>query len=424
MALAHPFVQRLPITTSLVYLLLGIALGPWWLGLIRVDPFLHVKWLHRAAEISVIISLFTVGLKLRLSIFDRRLHPALFLAFVSMVLTVAMVTATGVWLLGLPLGAAVLLGAVLAPTDPVLASDVQTKNPIDQDKLRLTLTAEGGLNDGTAFPFVMLGLGLLGLHDLGDNFARWWLIDVLWAVLGGFGIGGLLGYGVGRYVLYLTARRQKVIPLGEYLLLGLIGVAYGLTLELKAYGFLAVFAAGVGLRAAERAATGKGKADGAVQDALAGEASKSSMQDPKVAAAYFTGALLTMNEQLERILQVALVLILGAVLLEAGLAPATWWFAPLLFLVVRPVAALPLFAAGRFSTLEYSLVAWFGIRGIGSIYYLMYAIEHGLPRDLANILVSLTLTVIALSILVHGVSVTPLLQRYGRARKRGSPAET
>lgn len=414
MALAHPFVKRLPITTSLIYLLLGIALGPAWLGFIAVDPIAHAKWLHRAAEIAVIISLFTVGLKLRLSVFDRRLRPALFLAVVSMILTVGLVAAAGVWLLGLPLGAAILLGAILAPTDPVLASDVQTKNPGDQDKLRLTLTAEGGLNDGTAFPFVMLGLGLLGLHDLGDNFSRWWLVDVLWAVVGGFGIGGLLGYGVGRYVLYLTARHQKVVPLGEYLLLGLIGVAYGLTLEFKAYGFLAVFAAGVGVRAAERQATGPSKSDQAVKDAIAGAASKNSLQDPNVAAAYFTGELLTMNEQLERILEVALVLMLGAVLLVAGLAPAAAWFAPLLFLVIRPLAALPLLAAGRFSVYEYSLVAWFGIRGIGSIYYLMYAIEHGLPQDLAKILVSLTLTVIALSIVVHGVSVTPLLMRYRR----------
>lgn len=417
MALAHPFVQRLPTTTSLIYLLLGIGLGPAWFGFIAVDPIAHATWLHRAAEIAVIISLFTVGLKLRLSVWDPRLRPALFLAFASMVLTVVMVAAAGVWLLGLSLGAAILLGGILAPTDPVLASDVQTKHPGDQDKLRLTLTAEGGLNDGTAFPFVMLGLGLLGLHDLGDHLTRWWLVDVLWAVVGGFAIGGLLGYGVGRYVLYLTARHRKVIPLGEYLLLGLIGVAYALALEVKAYGFLAVFAAGVGLRAAERSATGKGQSNEAVKDAISGHASKESLKDPNVAAAYFTGALLTMNEQIERILEVALVLMLGAVLLVVGLAPAAAWFAPLLFLVIRPIATLPLLAAGRFSPYEYSLVAWFGIRGIGSIYYLMYAIEHGLPPDLARTLVSLTLTVIALSILVHGVSVTPLLQRYGRARK-------
>ena len=172
----------------MVYLLIGIALGPWWHGVIRVDPILHAPWLHHAAEVSVIISLFTVGMKLRLPLLDRRLRPALCLAFVSMTITVGLVATAGVWLLGLPLGAAVLLGGILAPTDPVLASDVQTKDPHDQNKLRLTLTAEGGLNDGTAFPFVLLGLGLLGLHDLGENGQRWWLMDVAWAVFGGLSI--------------------------------------------------------------------------------------------------------------------------------------------------------------------------------------------------------------------------------------------
>src|SRR4051812_31613508 len=142
MALAHPVIQRLPITTPMVYLLIGIGLGPWWQDVLRVDPILHAPWLHRAAEISVIVSLFTVGMKLRLPLGDRQLRPALCLAFGSMVITVGLVAAAGVWLLNLPLGAAVLLGGVLAPTDPVLASDVQTKNPQDRDKLRLTLTIE------------------------------------------------------------------------------------------------------------------------------------------------------------------------------------------------------------------------------------------------------------------------------------------
>src|SRR5688572_815445 len=255
MALWHPVVQRLPITTSLVYLLIGVALGPLWLNVLHVDPMLHSTWLLRATEVSVIVSLFTVGMKLRLPLYSPRLRPALCLASISMILTVGLVTVAGIWLLDLPLGAAVLLGGILAPTDPVLASDVQTKDPRDPDKLRLTLTAEGGLNDGTAFPFVVLGLGLLGLHELGELGWRWWVIDVAWAVIGGLSLGGAIGYGVGRLLARLNARRQKSTPLGEYLVLGLIGVSYGAAVLLQAYGFLAVFAAGVGLRAVERAAT-------------------------------------------------------------------------------------------------------------------------------------------------------------------------
>jgi len=112
--------------------------------------------------VALLISLFTAGMKLALPLKDKRWRIPVQLATVSMVRTVAAIAAAGVWLLNLPLGATVLLGAILAPTDPVLASNVQVANPGDRDRLRFGLTGEGGLNDGTAFPLVMLGLGLLG----------------------------------------------------------------------------------------------------------------------------------------------------------------------------------------------------------------------------------------------------------------------
>lgn len=413
MAFAHPLIQRLPVTTALIYLLIGILLGPAFLRLVEIHPLHHAAWLHRAAEISVVVSLFTVGMKLRLPLRDRQLRPAICLAFVSMLLTVGLVTAVGTWLLGLPLGAAVLLGAILAPTDPVLASDVQVTDPHDRDQLRVTLSAEAGLNDGTAFPFVMLGLGLLGLHELGENAWRWWAIDVLWAVTGGLAIGAAVGTGVGWLLIKLHRRRQRLITLGEYVLLGVIGVSYGAAVLAHAYGFLAVFAAGVGLRAVERSATGPGKkADETLGAAIAGELPRGSITAPEVAPAYLAGALLATNEQLERILEVGLVFVVGATLLVAGFAWSALWFAPLLFLVIRPFAALPVFAVSKFTRFEFSLVAWFGIRGIGSLYYLMYAVEKHLPPDIASTLTSLTLSTIALSIVLHGISVTPLLTRY------------
>jgi sodium/hydrogen antiporter len=422
MALWHPVVQRLPITTTIVYLCIGIALGPWWQNVIRIDPMLHAPWLHRAAEVAVIVSLFTVGMKLRLPLLDRRLRPALCLASASMILTVGLVALAGMWLLELPVGAAVLLGGILAPTDPVLASEVQTKDARDKDKLRLTLTAEGGLNDGTAFPFVMLGLGLLGLHDLGEHGWRWWVIDGVWAIVGGLSIGAGVGYVIGWLVNWLNARRKTITALGEYLVLGLIGVSYGSAVLLHAYGFLAVFAAGVALRAVERAATGAKEefdrdvanvADGHVRPDVAGSPSRTT-------PAYFAGALLATNEQLERILEVALVLLVGAVLMVAGLNYAALWFGPLLFLVIRPIAALPLLLVGQFTRFEFSAISWFGIRGIGSIYYLMFAIDEGLPAELAVPFTSLTLSIVALSILVHGISVTPFFNYYGRLTKRRS----
>jgi NhaP-type Na+/H+ or K+/H+ antiporter len=117
----------------------------------------------------LLISLFSVGMKLGLPFSSHHWRLPLRLAFISMALTVGLITLVGFYLLALPLGAAVLLGGILAPTDPVLASDVQVDEPDDRDRLRFSLTGEGGLNDGAAFPFVLLGLGLLGMHELGDG---------------------------------------------------------------------------------------------------------------------------------------------------------------------------------------------------------------------------------------------------------------
>jgi NhaP-type Na+/H+ or K+/H+ antiporter len=418
MALMQPAIRRLRITGTLVYLLVGLALGPAGFGVFNVDPFEHSGWLLHASELAVIVSLFTVGLKLRLPMGARRLRPALCLASVSMVITVMLVAAAGVMLLGLNLGEAVLLGGILAPTDPVLASDVQIRDPRDQDKVRLTLSAEGGLNDGTAFPFVMLGLGLLGQHELGAGGWRWWTMDVLWAIIGGLAIGGVFGSALGRLMLRLQRRRAKAVAFGEYLVLGLIGVSYGVAVELKAYGFLAVFAAGIALRATERNAS---PTDEVLDETMAasGQTGDALAANPKTAPAYVASVLLATNEQLEHLLEVALVLIVGATIMTAGVVFEAFWFAALLFLIIRPIAALPLFSVGHFSRREYGAVAWFGIRGIGSLYYLMFAIDGGtLNPELAHRLASLTLTILLLSILIHGISVNPLLDRYYRSTRK------
>ena len=178
MALASSVVRRLPLTTALLYLGVGAVLGPAGGGLIVVDPLRHAALVERITEVAVIVSLFTAGLKLRLPLADPLWRLPLRLATTSMVLTVGGLTLVGVLGFGLPLGAAVLLGAILAPTDPVLASDVQVEHAWDRDRVRFGLTGEAGLNDGTAFPFVLLGLGLLGLHDLGTLGGRWLVLDV------------------------------------------------------------------------------------------------------------------------------------------------------------------------------------------------------------------------------------------------------
>jgi NhaP-type Na+/H+ or K+/H+ antiporter len=425
-ALGGTLLARLPLSTSMLYLAVGFGLGPAGLGLLVADPFEQSKLVERLAEIAVLVSLFVTGIKLAVPLRDVRWHVPLRLAFVSMTLTVAAIAACGVLGLGLPLGAAVLLGAILAPTDPVLASDVQVANARDRDRLRFGLSGEAGMNDGTAFPFVMLGLGLLGLHELGAGGWRWIGVDVVWAIAGGALIGSVLGYAVGSLVLYLRVRHREAVGLDELLALGLIALAYGATLLVHAYGFLAVIAAGLAFRriqlqpdeptelhealraAAQRTEGGEIEPEDAVAT------------DPEHATAFMMRAALGFNRQLERIGEITVVLIIGALLSYVTLPFALVWFAPLLFGIIRPASVWLGLLGSRSTRIQRGLIAWFGIRGIGSVYYLMYAVNHGLPRALAEQLIGLTVGVVTISIVVHGVSVTPLMEWYGRRTARRS----
>jgi NhaP-type Na+/H+ or K+/H+ antiporter len=333
-----------------------------------------------------------------------------------MLLTIGMITLVGTLLLGLPLGAAVLLGAVLAPTDPVLASDVQVTGPRDRDRLRFTLTGEAGLNDGTAFPFVILGLGLLGLEELGAFGLQWLAIDVVWAVAGGLLIGAALGAGAGHLILYLRRRHQEAVGLDDFLALGLIAFAYGAALLLHTYGFLAVFTAGLALRWIESRESGtEREPEDVLADVDTIDAAELATR-PETASAYMAQTVLGFTEQLERIGEVAVMLFIGAMLSVEIIPTAALWFVPLLLLVIRPVAVnLGLFGS-QITPLERTYISWFGIRGIGSAYYLMYAVTHHIPEDIALSLTGMTLAVIATSIVVHGISVTPLMNRYDQVQ--------
>lgn len=413
MALSRTLLKRLPLTTSLLYLLVGVLLGPWVLGLVRLDTIRHSAVLERATEVAVIVSLFTAGLKLRLPLSEKRWWLPVRLASISMAVTVGIIAAVGVLLLDLPLGAAVLLGAVLAPTDPVLASDVQVEHPSDRDRLRFGLTGEAGLNDGTAFPFVMLGLGLMGLHDLGTLGWKWLAVDVVWAVVGGLVVGAAAGTLVARLVLYLRKTHKEAVGLDDFLSLGLIALAYGIAVLLHAYGFLAVFAAGVALRRVE-ASHGGGDVPADVGAAAAAEGGSEVATDPEKAPAYMAQAVLGFSEQLERICEVAVVVVIGGLLASARLPREALWFVPLLFLVVRPLAVLLGLIGSRATGVQRGLICWFGIRGIGSLYYLTYALQHGVSGEVAQRLTGLTLATIAASVALHGLSVTPLMNFYGK----------
>jgi NhaP-type Na+/H+ or K+/H+ antiporter len=416
MALSGTWLQRLPVSTAMLYLAAGFGLGPAGLALMAPDPLTHAVILERAAEVAVLISLFAVGLKLGLPLSDKGWRLPVRLAIVSMTITVALIAAIGMVGLGLSLGAAVLLGAILAPTDPVLASDVQMVETNDRDRVRFSLTGEGGLNDGAAFPFVMLGLGLLGLHDLGTGGWRWLAVDVLWAVSGGLLIGAVSGTLIGRLVVYLRRRHKASVGLDEFVALGLIALAYGLAVLSHTYGFLAVLAAGVALQRVTGHPADVPKAAARASGRQSRQANEALATDAQYAGAYMMQEVQGFNEQLERIVEVAIVLVVGAMLSYTYLHAGAVWFVLLLFLVVRPVAVWAGLLGAPVSRDQRILISWFGIRGIGSIYYLMYAINRGLPRPLAEEIIALTLTMVAASIVLHGISVTPLMNRYARKK--------
>ena len=435
MALGGSMLSRLPLSTSMLYLAAGALLSPLCLTLTATDAIADAALLQHATEVVILISLFTSGLRMSAGLHDHRWLPPLRLALVSMLLTVALISVSAVFLLGFSWGAAILLGGILAPTDPVLASDVQVADPRDRDELRYALTGEGGLNDGTAFPVVMLGLGLLGLHDIGSFGWRWLTIDVLWAVGAGVAIGAALGASAGALVLYLRRAHHEAVGLDNFLALGLIAAANGVALLANAYGFLAVFAAGVALRSIEQRHTAA-----ATSPVHAGHASNSPAHaeptavvqhavatatpthaehlatHPRYASAYMAHAVLSFNEQLDRIGEMAAVVLIGTLLWSTHWQFASWWLVLLLLLVIRPIAVLIGLHGARVPRPQKQLIAWFGIRGIGSLFYLSYAINYGIDIDLADTLTAITLSVIVTSIVVHGISVTPLMARY-RAKR-------
>lgn len=418
MVLVSAQLARLPLSSAMIYLAVGYVLGPGGFAVIAPDPRAATDFLKTLAEIAVLIALFTVGLKMGVTQFDRRWVLPVRLAFLSMTLTVGLIAGLAWWMLDMSPGAAVLLGAILAPTDPVLASEVQLKPAADPDRLRFSLAGEGGLNDGTAFPFVMLGLGLLGHHGLGDGGWRWWTIDLLWATVAGLGIGAALGSVIGWIIVRLRTRHQSAVGMDEFLSLGLIALAYGAAQLGMASGFLAVFAAGVALqRVKEQPKSGTVPLE---PDASRSHTSKKARSlHSHHASSALSGSVQAFNEQLEKIAEFAIVLILGAMLPYALLAWSPTLltygtFVLILLAVVRPLAVWLGTLGEPFAPGQRAMVSWFGIRGIGSIYYLLFAIHSGVQGGLAQQLTTLTLLVVATSIVMHGVTAQPLMNKYLR----------
>ncbi|MDP3834200.1 MAG: cation:proton antiporter [Hydrogenophaga sp.] len=415
MGVASTVLKRVPVTSAMLYLAVGLLLGPTVLDAFRFNPLQEAPLLEVLTEVAVLISLFSAGVKMPVPFAFTAWRAPLLLATLSMAVTVGLVAAFAFYVLGLPLGAGILLGAIVAPTDPVLATDVQSRHPGDRDRLRFTLTSEAGMNDGTAFPFVMLGLGLLGLHGLGEGGVRWVLVDVFWGMAGGIGIGVVAGVALARLGWWLRGAPQKHHLLDDFLGLGLIALVYGVSVQLHALGFLAVFFAAVALRQTEMKLAGLAVPAAQAAAPLEGDAP---VEPPPEAPPTVSQGSLVFKEHLERLSELMLVLLLGGSLyLDSWSWPAVG-LALFLFAVARPLSVFVGLLGTRTPRRMLGMTGWFGVRGIGSLYYLMYAIQHGLPEALALQLMQLTLIVVALSILLHGLSVKPMMSlvwRRGRA---------
>ncbi len=250
---------------------------------------------------------------------------------------------------------------------------------------------------------------------------------MVWAVFAGLAIGAGVGLAVGRLVLHLRRAHREAVGLDQFLALGVIALAYGLSLLLAAYGFLAVFAAGVMLRQLERHETAttsnaRSSSPGDTGDATTTDAAESEADDsavhPARAPAFMAHAMLGFTEQIERVGEVVAVIAVGLLLWTIEWPIELSVFIALALLVIRPVAVLVGLAGSRSARVHRALIGWFGIRGIGSIYYLMYAVNHGLPTEVAADLIGITLAVISVSVVVHGFSVKPLVSMYERLKQR------
>lgn len=406
LGLTRPIIAKIPTTSAMIYLIVGMTVGPIGFELFHFNPLKESALLEILTEVAVLISLFAAGVKMPVPFSFHRWRTPLLLAFASMALTVSAMAAFAYYALDFPLGAAVLLAAIVAPTDPVLATDVQTRHPGDNDQLRFSLTSEAGMNDGTAFPFVMLGLGLLGLHELGEYGARWLLVDVVWATGAGIALGVVAGITLATIASRLRKGRAEGALLDDFLGLGLIAGVYGLSLVIHAWGFLAVFAAAVALRQTELKLAGVGGAPAQLDD---------DELPQQALAASVSQASLVFKEHLERLSEVVLILLVGGMLFIDSWSWRAVAFTGVLFFVVRPLGVF-LGTLGAGTPLKVRvLCGWFGVRGIGSLYYLMYAVGHGLPEEIGLQMIHITLVVVTLSIIIHGITVKPVINRYGKS---------
>jgi NhaP-type Na+/H+ or K+/H+ antiporter len=419
MGIAATTFRRLPVSAAMFYLAIGYALGPGGVNLLHLDVVSDAHLLRSVTEIALLVSLFAIGLRLRVPVFDALWWLPLRLGVPAMLLTIALLMMFGVYGLQLGWGPALLLAAILAPTDPVLAHDVQVHDPGDRDVLRFALSGEGGLNDGIALPFALLGLALCAVpHASAATVLTWRFAGgALWGIAGAIAIGTALGWATTHAVTWLRTHHAQALGLEGFFALGLIVLSFGCAQLAQTYGFLAVFAAGVGMRRVEHKASGE-RSPRSTIGTVDSEDVTATAADPDKAHAFMTESVLGFTIELERIAEVVIMTMIGNVLANLRVplfTGASLALIVVLFLLIRPASVELALLGSQASSPQRRLMSWFGIRGIGSFYYLAYALEQG-PGAAILPLVPLALAVVTASVVVHGISATPLMNWYHRGR--------
>lgn len=424
MSLSYGWISRVPIPVFGLYLIVGIICGPWEMGILNIDIAAHAHLTSRITEIAMAASLFITGLKIRLPLTSPYWKMGIKLALPAMLLTIGGIMVAAHYLINLSWPLSLALGAILAPTDPVLASLVAINDARDDDQLRIALSSEAGLNDGTALPFLMLALIWYQADGAptSEELLKWFSVDLLWALVGGLLIGFFLGRVVGIIATRSRHAQGEVAP-SDFIALALICLSFSLAIAVSASGFLAAFAAGIGLRSAE-VSVQKRHADPEDDHDLPAEMQVNphmrhalEEQNPIKSVGLVIGDALSFGDTVERLLAALLVIVLGVTLSQHWDAHALV-LAFIVFVVIRPLSVLIVTLRDGSSWFHRVSLGWLGIRGIGSLNYIAYAYVHGLQGADANIVADIAITIVTLSVLLHGISVTPLLTVRRKKKQR------
>ena len=384
------WLERLPLTLPM------LAVGAGWLAFLftpnLASPQAHPRVATVLLEVVLIVAVMGAGLSIDRRFSWRGWGSAWRLLVIVMPLSIAALAALGWGLLGLPLGVAVLLGAILAPTDPVLAASVQVGPPGvgEEGETRFALTSEAGLNDGLALPFLALGAAMIA-HDSqpGGWIARWFGVEALWGVA----IAAVVGFACGWLLVkgnHLLPERVQLTRSNEGVAsVGLAFLVYAAASAAHGYGFVAVFAAAITLRKFGRALE-------------------------------YAQRLTASARRLEGLLAFLVFGLFGGAIASGVLDGIGWRevaFTLLALLVVRPVAALLGFAGSAHPMPVRLAVGYFGIRGLGSLYYISRAVGTDPHHDQYG-LWSVTALTVLFSIVLYGVTARPALRVLDRAMGR------